>query len=258
MDKEIYQDVFWLFHDLGRHVRPLVSEAPEERDTRNLLRVLIQHHQPTIVGGRNPFNWLKELQTVSNFWHHIPPDSDIPEDDIWRDLDTLERVAMYLGFSPDFTEDVRGAKEKIWADKKMEDRCSIEADLRSWIREEVGRQLKAPDLPGVSGIAETGDGTGQNSGGTSPGRHRGDIAEHVRDFVIATYIEPARAEGQKKVSVRAGDVDKALGYRYRRLPLVCAALKSQKFLEAARARLVDATGPPSGASTTTTFLYELE
>ena len=134
----------------------------------------------------------------------------------------------------------------------------MESDLRSWIREEIIRQLKTHNGPDIARIAKAGDGTGQNSEGTSPGSNRGDIAEHVRNFVISTYIEPARAEGQKMVAVRAGDVDKALGYRYRRLPLICAALKSQKFLEATDARLVEVTGPPSGASTTTTFLYELE
>src|SRR3989442_861171 len=104
MDKKIYQDVMWLFHDLGRHLRPVVYEAPEECDTRGLLRILVQSHQPTIAGGRNPFNWLKELQTASNFWHHLGQKGDIPEDDIWRDLDTLERVAKYLGLDSDFIE----------------------------------------------------------------------------------------------------------------------------------------------------------
>ena len=92
----------------------------------------------------------------------------------------------------------------------------------------------------------------------APSKEHGEYADRVRDFVIDTYIEPARAAGQKDVRVRAGDVDKALGYRYRRLPLICTALRSQKFMTAARVRLSAEEGPPSGASTTTTFLYQLE
>ena len=90
-----------------------------------------------------------------------------------------------------------------------------------------------------------------------PESRRGAHADRVRAFVIDAYIEPARANGQTEVRVRAGDVDKALEFGYRRLPLICAALRSQKFLGAARVRLLDESGPPSGASTTTTFSYEL-
>ncbi len=85
---------------------------------------------------------------------------------------------------------------------------------------------------------------------------RGIHADRARAFAIESYIEPARARGQSVVRVRAGDVDKALGFGYRRLPLICAALRSQKFLRIAGLRLLDESGPPSGASTTTTFSYE--
>jgi hypothetical protein len=42
-----------------------------------------------------------------------------------------------------------------------------------------------------------------------------------------------------------------------RVPLVCAALKSRKFLEKNGLRIVSRTGPPSGQSTTVTFTYEI-
>lgn len=90
-----------------------------------------------------------------------------------------------------------------------------------------------------------------------PENRRGSYADRVRAYVIEVYIEPARARGQTEVRVRAGDVDRALGFEYRRLPLICAALRSQKFLAAAGVRLLNESGPPSGASTTTTFSYEL-
>jgi hypothetical protein len=41
------------------------------------------------------------------------------------------------------------------------------------------------------------------------------------------------------------------------VPLVCAALKSKKFLEENALKPVSKTGPPSGQSTTVTFTYEI-
>src|SRR4051812_1402258 len=46
--------------------------------------------------------------------------------------------------------------------------------------------------------------------------HADDVREHCR----AHYLEPARARGESTVSIRAGDVHSALGYK-NRLPLVC-------------------------------------
>src|SRR5438093_11607704 len=66
-------------------------------------------------------------------------------------------------------------------------------------------------------------------------QERGEIADRIRDFVIDAYIEPARTEGQKEV--RAGDVDNALGHRYRRLPLICTPLRSKRFITARRCEL---------------------
>jgi hypothetical protein len=42
-----------------------------------------------------------------------------------------------------------------------------------------------------------------------------------------------------------------------RVPLVCAALGSKKFLTEHGLRIVSKTGPPSGQSTTVTFTYEI-
>jgi hypothetical protein len=258
MKKEIFKDVMWLFHELGLHLKPKVKDAPEKCDTRTLLRILAQERPSINFGERDPFNWLKELQATANFWHHLTPESDIPEDDLWRDLDTMERVAKHLGLGNKFIEEVQGVKDRIWGEKSLEDGESSETEIRSWISEEVARQLRAADVVVDSRIAQILELPKYVNKSDLLDTPRGVIADRVRDFVIATYIEPARAEGQKKVAVRAGDVDKALGYRYRRLPLICAALRSQKFIEAGKVKLVGESGPPSGASTTTTFTYELE
>lgn len=78
------------------------------------------------------------------------------------------------------------------------------------------------------------------------------IRQHARD----TYLRPARRRGEKSFSVHVGTVHKVLTLN-NRIPLVCAALKSKKFLEENSLRLISKTGPPSGQSTTVTFTYEI-
>jgi len=113
MRKEDYQDVMWLFHELGECLRSKRQNAPKDWDTRALFRDVVENHQSTFFGGRNPFNWLKELQTTLNFWFHLQIASDVPEDDVWRDLDTLERVAGYLGLDSAFVDSVHNVKNRI-------------------------------------------------------------------------------------------------------------------------------------------------
>jgi hypothetical protein len=56
--------------------------------------------------------------------------------------------------------------------------------------------------------------------------------------------------------VNVGEVHKTLGM-HNRVPLVCLALKSKKFLEDQGLRILSVTGPPSGQSTTVTYTYEI-
>ncbi len=81
------------------------------------------------------------------------------------------------------------------------------------------------------------------------------LSETVREHASRTYVGPARQRGQKVVTINVGEVHKAVALR-NRVPLVCQALKSEKFLEANGLRLVSQTGPPSGQSTTVTYTYE--
>lgn len=78
------------------------------------------------------------------------------------------------------------------------------------------------------------------------------VRNHVRD----AFIRPAIQRGQTLIEVNVGAIHKALGLM-NRVPLVCAALKSKKFLEENHLRLVSQSGPPSGQSTTVTFTYEI-
>jgi hypothetical protein len=78
------------------------------------------------------------------------------------------------------------------------------------------------------------------------------VRQHARD----AYLRPARRRGEKRFSVNVGTVHKVLALS-NRVPLVCAALKSKKFLEENALKLISKSGPPSGQSTTVTFTYEI-
>lgn len=81
-------------------------------------------------------------------------------------------------------------------------------------------------------------------------------SDAVRNHVSESFIKPAKQKGQKVVTVNVGAVHKALQL-HNRVPLVCAALKSKKFLEGQKLKIISITGPPSGQSTTVTFTYEI-
>lgn len=78
----------------------------------------------------------------------------------------------------------------------------------------------------------------------------------VRQYVRDHYLRPAKRAGQNTFRVVTGDVHRALGLK-NRVPLVCNALSSRKFLEENSLRLLERTGPPSGLSTTVALTYEV-
>jgi len=80
--------------------------------------------------------------------------------------------------------------------------------------------------------------------------------DRVREYARREYIEPARVRRQSTVRVVAGEVQKAVRLT-NRVPLVCQALKSQKFLTENHLILEKWEGPPSGMSTTVTFTYRI-
>lgn len=81
-------------------------------------------------------------------------------------------------------------------------------------------------------------------------------SDRVIQYVRESYLEPASKSGSKVVRVRAGDVHKALHWN-NRVPSVCQALASKRFLEENDLELVEKHGPPSGLSTTTVYTYRL-
>ena len=82
-------------------------------------------------------------------------------------------------------------------------------------------------------------------------------SDQVIQYVQRSYIEPAKKRGDSAVSIKAGDVHKALRWN-NRVPSVCQALSSKRFLEQNHLTLIEKQGPPSGLSTTTVFTYRLQ
>jgi len=80
-------------------------------------------------------------------------------------------------------------------------------------------------------------------------------ADQIRIHAREKYVLPARERKQKRFSINAGDVVHELRLAGR-APAVCSALKTRRFLERNDLRLVGASGPKSGQSTTVTYTYE--
>lgn len=78
------------------------------------------------------------------------------------------------------------------------------------------------------------------------------LADDVREYCKTTFIDPARQEGQKTITIRSGDVHSALNYK-NRYPLVCSAIGSNRFEEMCDLRRVSVEGPLNGVSTLFTF-----
>ena len=78
------------------------------------------------------------------------------------------------------------------------------------------------------------------------------ISDVVRQYVFDTYVVPARQQGFERVTVRAGDIAKALRLRMR-LPLVCEVMAALKFQEQFGIKLLERSGPAVGSNALFTF-----
>lgn len=79
-------------------------------------------------------------------------------------------------------------------------------------------------------------------------------SDEVRTYCNSHYIQPARTAGKSEISIRAGDVHKAMGYKSR-MPLVCSAIGASLFSENHGVRRIAVDGPLNGANTV--FRFEL-
>ncbi len=80
-------------------------------------------------------------------------------------------------------------------------------------------------------------------------------ADDVRQYCKDNIIDPARRRGENQISIRAGDIHNAMGYKSR-MPLVCAAIGANKFEAIAGVERVSLTGPTNGANAIFTFLIK--
>jgi hypothetical protein len=79
-------------------------------------------------------------------------------------------------------------------------------------------------------------------------------SDQIRQHAAEKYVVPARKAHLGEFEIVAGDLHRDLRLQ-NRVPLVCAALRSKKFLTENSLVLVDQSGPPSGMSTTVRFKY---
>jgi len=72
-------------------------------------------------------------------------------------------------------------------------------------------------------------------------------ADAVRAFALDNYVEPARQSGERFVTIRTGNVHKAMELK-NKMPAVCSALRAKKFEALAGVTLVKEEGPYQGAN----------
>jgi len=79
-------------------------------------------------------------------------------------------------------------------------------------------------------------------------------SEQIRRHASDNYVSRARRAGAQEFEITVGEVHRDLQMK-NRVPQVCAALRSEKFLMENHLVLVGETGPPSGMSTTVRLRY---
>ncbi len=82
------------------------------------------------------------------------------------------------------------------------------------------------------------------------------LSDGVREHARKIYVEPARSRGDATVGILVKDVVRDLQL-FNRTPLVCQALRSDKFLESNDLTIEKDDGPPSGLGTTVNITYRL-
>lgn len=80
-------------------------------------------------------------------------------------------------------------------------------------------------------------------------------ADKIRLHSRKRYVLSARNRGDKRFSIQVGDVVRELALTDR-VPAVCSALKTGKFLKENNLRVVETIAPKSGQSTTVVYTYE--
>lgn len=80
------------------------------------------------------------------------------------------------------------------------------------------------------------------------------LAGQIRNYVTENFVLPARARGDRMLTIRAGDVHSGLGLKHR-VPSVCSVLGAHKFQENNQMSLIEREGPQNGS--VTKFVFDL-
>ncbi len=105
-----------------RRVEQHNNESLESLDLAALIRVLDQNWYQ-ISTKRNltseSRHFVKEMQTIRNRWAHAGAEG-FPVDDVYRDLDTLQRFAVVIDADEEFIEEVQVAKASLLSNKDLD------------------------------------------------------------------------------------------------------------------------------------------
>lgn len=78
------------------------------------------------------------------------------------------------------------------------------------------------------------------------------FADEIRIFTYENFIKSNRDTTERGVTIRAGDVHEAMGLKGK-IPFVCGALGTTKFLKQFNLQLLKRDGPTCGANVYFTF-----
>lgn len=78
------------------------------------------------------------------------------------------------------------------------------------------------------------------------------MADRIREHADSRCVRPARVGGVKQVTIRAGDVHRGMGLSGK-LPAVCSALGSNRFVDECGLRRLAVEGPLNGSNCELTF-----
>lgn len=140
-----------------RHLTPQQQQSAKERnvkslsglDLKALLRVLERNWSP-VRGVKhlpyNDLNYVKEMSDVRNRWAHMTTE-ELPEDDIYRDLDTLQRFASAIGAEPEYISSIKKAKEGVFprlmpSDPPAKDKIETERTPSSPLSRTAGKNTR--------------------------------------------------------------------------------------------------------------------
>jgi excisionase family DNA binding protein len=117
--------------------------------------------------------------------------------------------------------------------------------IRRWLREgklkgiKVGKEWRIPrgDLQEFLGHVELGHYQEEDKTMT--------LAEKIREHVYTRKVVPAKKQGQKQVTVKAGMIHDEMGLS-NRVPAVCGGLDANKFVDTYPVKISGRRGPHQG------------